>query len=711
MVAAVSPSGVNYEETLSTLRYASRARDIVNVAQVNEDPRARRIRELEEQMALMRGDMRNGDPAYVKDLESKLSLLEAEAQKRAADLQALEKERQKNEIREQMLRATEAERLELLEKADALEEEVEESRLQAERYQRENEKIREANAAKERDLMSKMKEREVSIERHRNEMRRREHSLENHVDELQRAAEYTQSALELFGSSLAEMEERHQVTLDYYVTYVAHLRTLLQSTVGQCRSSQNANHRMVASVEQLTVEKETALRQRDDLTERLQNALGEVADMRRCNAELEEHLRQEQSNVAAASTKYDDLQTHLITLTLEHGKMEKIWQDELERYTQDEKQLQNNLREMKTLITDLEFHDERWNIPARDMTTSTSSFTKVFREKEWSLVLSEKPRELHKAFVKDAALACHVSEREIHNVYFTLGSLHVQFDVTHPESVAKAVLDKRIAEYPFRSVQEMYDDRREPKSGLDALADELDHLRSERGAVDRDMDVQKNENKHLTQQLHHLHHEFEELQEAHNTLRAHAHRSEAAAHLAAQDLDRIQAERDQLRVDIQSSLNAADELAHELERLQAEKQHLHLTVQSQQALLTDLQHANAAFKDSQDNILRENECLSKTIQTIQQHSQELETQVNQQTIFASKLSHDLTDAQSQLQAAQAENERLAAALEEKGASADELTSELEDNKNQLQASQAGERAPCCRAGGEGRVGGRADERA
>lgn len=37
MVATVSPAADNYEETLSTLRYADRAKRIVNHAVVNED--------------------------------------------------------------------------------------------------------------------------------------------------------------------------------------------------------------------------------------------------------------------------------------------------------------------------------------------------------------------------------------------------------------------------------------------------------------------------------------------------------------------------------------------------------------------------------------------------------------------------------------------------------------------------------------------------
>lgn len=50
MVATVSPAADNYEETLSTLRYADRAKRIVNHAVVNEDPNARIIRELRQEV-------------------------------------------------------------------------------------------------------------------------------------------------------------------------------------------------------------------------------------------------------------------------------------------------------------------------------------------------------------------------------------------------------------------------------------------------------------------------------------------------------------------------------------------------------------------------------------------------------------------------------------------------------------------------------------
>lgn len=44
MIATVSPAASSVEETLSTLRYATQARMIVNAARVNEDVSAKLIR-------------------------------------------------------------------------------------------------------------------------------------------------------------------------------------------------------------------------------------------------------------------------------------------------------------------------------------------------------------------------------------------------------------------------------------------------------------------------------------------------------------------------------------------------------------------------------------------------------------------------------------------------------------------------------------------
>lgn len=46
MICAISPAFMNYEETLSTLRYADNAKKIKNSAVINESPSDRMIREL-----------------------------------------------------------------------------------------------------------------------------------------------------------------------------------------------------------------------------------------------------------------------------------------------------------------------------------------------------------------------------------------------------------------------------------------------------------------------------------------------------------------------------------------------------------------------------------------------------------------------------------------------------------------------------------------
>ncbi|XP_035190018.1 kinesin-like protein KIF1A isoform X6 [Oxyura jamaicensis] len=54
MVAALSPADINYDETLSTLRYADRAKQIRCNAVINEDPNNKLIRELKDEVARLR---------------------------------------------------------------------------------------------------------------------------------------------------------------------------------------------------------------------------------------------------------------------------------------------------------------------------------------------------------------------------------------------------------------------------------------------------------------------------------------------------------------------------------------------------------------------------------------------------------------------------------------------------------------------------------
>ncbi|NXJ28247.1 KI13B protein, partial [Dicrurus megarhynchus] len=72
MVATVSPAADNYEETLSTLRYADRAKNIVNHAVVNEDPNARIIRELREEVEKLREQLTKAEAMKSPELKERL---------------------------------------------------------------------------------------------------------------------------------------------------------------------------------------------------------------------------------------------------------------------------------------------------------------------------------------------------------------------------------------------------------------------------------------------------------------------------------------------------------------------------------------------------------------------------------------------------------------------------------------------------------------
>ncbi|XP_063116001.1 kinesin-like protein KIF13A isoform X3 [Cavia porcellus] len=72
MIATISPAADNYEETLSTLRYADRAKRIVNHAVVNEDPNAKVIRELREEVEKLKEQLSQAEAMKAPELKEKL---------------------------------------------------------------------------------------------------------------------------------------------------------------------------------------------------------------------------------------------------------------------------------------------------------------------------------------------------------------------------------------------------------------------------------------------------------------------------------------------------------------------------------------------------------------------------------------------------------------------------------------------------------------
>ena len=62
MIAAISPADYNLDETLSTLRYASRAKAIKNKPRVNEDPKDALLKQYEDEIKRLKAMLEAGGP-------------------------------------------------------------------------------------------------------------------------------------------------------------------------------------------------------------------------------------------------------------------------------------------------------------------------------------------------------------------------------------------------------------------------------------------------------------------------------------------------------------------------------------------------------------------------------------------------------------------------------------------------------------------------
>ena len=57
MVANIGPADYNFDETLSTLRYANRAKNIKNKPKINEDPKDAMIREYQDEISKLKAEL------------------------------------------------------------------------------------------------------------------------------------------------------------------------------------------------------------------------------------------------------------------------------------------------------------------------------------------------------------------------------------------------------------------------------------------------------------------------------------------------------------------------------------------------------------------------------------------------------------------------------------------------------------------------------
>lgn len=59
-IANIGPADYNYDETISTLRYANRAKNIQNKAKINEDPKDALLRQFQKEIEELRRQLEEG---------------------------------------------------------------------------------------------------------------------------------------------------------------------------------------------------------------------------------------------------------------------------------------------------------------------------------------------------------------------------------------------------------------------------------------------------------------------------------------------------------------------------------------------------------------------------------------------------------------------------------------------------------------------------
>ena len=68
MVANIGPADYNFDESISTLRYANRAKNIKNRAKINEDPKDALLRQFQKEIDELKKRLQEGRPLRGADL-------------------------------------------------------------------------------------------------------------------------------------------------------------------------------------------------------------------------------------------------------------------------------------------------------------------------------------------------------------------------------------------------------------------------------------------------------------------------------------------------------------------------------------------------------------------------------------------------------------------------------------------------------------------
>jgi kinesin family protein 3/17 len=204
MVATLGPANYNYDETLSTLLYATRAKDIKNAPKVNEDPKDALLNQLKAQIELLKKQLEAqnrevGDDGIPMDVGDNDFLRDVEA-KHKKQMEELMASKTMNEEEKKLMKQKLIEELERQKQAKA------ESDALANRIQQMEQTVLVGGV----NLVDKAKQQEEEIRAHESKMRRQREEQERLAEQKRKQDEEILLAERRYGSLKEELSEKLQ---------------------------------------------------------------------------------------------------------------------------------------------------------------------------------------------------------------------------------------------------------------------------------------------------------------------------------------------------------------------------------------------------------------------------------------------------------------------------------------------------------------------
>ncbi|CAD6198252.1 unnamed protein product [Caenorhabditis auriculariae] len=239
MIANIGPASYNYDETLSTLRYANRAKNIQNVARINEDPKDAMLRKFQQEIEMLRKQLeeedRDDDENNEEAFQQKMRDMEAEVEKKRILLAGRDAEedeetrklaREMQESEAELLR-TRTEHEKLRAKLSQIESKLivggenllEKAEEQARLLEENNQEL-ENSRSQELRLRNQLKEKKAA----KNEIEGKYTSLQEEASEKTRKIRRVISELGEARAELKDMEEEHQRQVEALLDDIRQLR-------------------------------------------------------------------------------------------------------------------------------------------------------------------------------------------------------------------------------------------------------------------------------------------------------------------------------------------------------------------------------------------------------------------------------------------------------------------------------------------------------